>query len=84
MPFDKKSGAVAGKKGSGKRWEDKAPATKRTIQVPIRVSPAEREMLDDKARRAGVNRTGLIMLAVEAYEPEAELKEKIESEDKKK
>jgi len=67
MPFDKETAAVAGRK----RWGDKDPTTNRTIQAAIWLSPDERDMINSKAKRAGVSRGELIVRAVREYEPES-------------
>jgi len=69
MPFDKTTAAAAGQKGGSKRWQSKDPETKRDTPVCATVTKTELAMIDAKARAAGLSRAGLIVQAVNAYNP---------------
>jgi len=73
MPFDKTTAAAAGQKGGGKRWKDKDPETKRDTPVCAKVTKVELAEIDAKAQVAGLSRAGLIVRAVEVYEPDGNI-----------
>ena len=68
MPFNRKTAAVAGRKGGGKRWRDKDPSTVRKKRILISVSENEDEIITEKCKALGLSRTELIIRAVADYE----------------
>jgi len=49
------------------RWEDKTPETVRGRSVHIKISEEEHEMLSNKAKKYGMSKTNLIVMAVEKF-----------------
>ena len=69
MPFDSKTGAAGGRKGGKNRWRGKDPASDRTKQLPLRVSPDELAMITEKADALDISRVELVVRAVKQYAP---------------
>ena len=57
----------AGIKGANSRWKDKDPTTKRDTTILLKLSKAEKNALDNKARDFGLSRADLVMAAVSEY-----------------
>ncbi|MCL2415832.1 MAG: hypothetical protein FWD01_03365 [Defluviitaleaceae bacterium] len=67
MPFNSETGRDGGKKGGGKRWKYKDPATIRSEKFLVKVTPSELAMIDAKAAEIGIPRVELIVRAVKEY-----------------
>ena len=68
MPFNSKSGKIAGKIGGGKRWKDKDPTTVRKQTILLKLSQTEFDVLMEKVKKLGISRNELIIRAVIAYD----------------
>ena len=72
MPFNSKTGAESGrkygKKGAMARWGKRDPVSIRTEYIPLKVSPDELAMINEKAFATGLSRVELIIRAVRGYE----------------
>ena len=67
MPFNKETAAAGGRKGGGKRWQDKDPDTVRNKQLKVVVTQTEYDSITEKAAAAGMSNAELIVKAVKAY-----------------
>lgn len=65
MPFDKQSASAAGRK----RWGERDPTSMRNVQLPLRISAEELEMINSKAKSTELSRVELIVRAVDKYNP---------------
>ena len=61
MPFDSKTGAIAGRKGNSIRWKDKDPITVRSEKILFKASPGEKAEIDENAKKAGMSRGEFII-----------------------
>ena len=68
MPFNKETASKAVKK----RWGERTPESNRTEQLNIRISPSEKQMLGDKAKKAGnLSNAETVVRALMQYDPES-------------
>lgn len=71
MPFKKgENASAAGKKGglASGRWKGKDPSTSRNVNILLKVSPTEADMIKSKADKAGLSRVELVVRAVKNYD----------------
>lgn len=65
MPFSEESARKAAKS----RWGDKDPNTIRTVQLRMKISPNENDLLDVKSKEAGLSRTETVIQALKQFNP---------------
>jgi len=70
VPFNKETAVNLGSKGGSNRWKGKDPATNRKKTFLIKMTLAEFEALNEKAKALELSRAELIIQAVKAYDKE--------------